>query len=301
VNIVKKLERASRAAAIAVAMNLGAIACVGDNPDLGTPKNEIDAGGTSGQPDAQAQPTNDASAEASPDGPAGPRSTFCAKKLQDVASRAVFCADFDEPTEPLGAYVGAGFSKTAFEKEELLGGSATLVSGTLVTKKPAQGTANLTGGRYVTTTIPLADVLKGLRVELDMVVTRPDPHFPLTIFALMHGGSKIFTDFEDNNGNPSLIGVEPTGIKDVLRATAAVATLWHVEMVIDPSSATQYTLSGGLNGVVMRDNSDTSVTSKTVKAALDQELALSIGILSAFSGEGETTIEYDNVLVQTVR
>jgi hypothetical protein len=72
-------------------------------------------------------------------------------------------------------------------------------------------------------------------------------------------------------------------------------------MVIDPSSATQYTLSGGLNGVVMRDNSDTSVTSKTVKAALDQELALSIGILSAFSGEGETTIEYDNVLVQTVR
>jgi hypothetical protein len=311
VDLVNKLERAARVAAVALAMNVGALACVGDRPDLTTPKNESDGGSSSGggPPDAQPSEGHDASTtDAAPDAPAKPRSTYCEQKLQEVGSAAIFCADFDEPTEPLAAYVGASFSKTIFQKEELLGGSATLVSGSLgsdptgyrlVTKKPAQGTADSTGARYVAT-MPLADALKGLRVELDMIVTRPSPHIPLTIFTLMHAGSKIFTDFEDNNGNPALIGVEPDGTKDVLRATVPIATLWHVDMVIDPSSLALFTLSGAMNGVPMKDNS-TAVTSKTVKSDLDQTLGIHLGILAAFAGEGETTIQYDNVLVRTLR
>lgn len=283
---------------------IGGYGCVGDESsavvggaDAASPSG--DAGGTA---DGAATIT-DAETEAG-----RPASSFCAEKLLVIGSGALFCADFDEPAAPFGGYVGGVFSATAYRKEQLLGGTATVQAGSLgavssgqrlVVEKPATVGDQETAARYVVN-VPVPEPARGLRIAFDAVlVTRSSPVSPLVMLTLHRAATnQQFGYFEDNDGNPASVGVAGA-ILAPLYATVARGTLWHTEIVFDPNDGnTMYSFTSSLGGVPMKDG---ALNLKTIASALDAELILRMGATSSTNGDGAATVHYDNVLVQTLR
>jgi hypothetical protein len=284
-------------ATIPVVGLLAAVACVGDDPVTSNTTT-----GDAAAPDGGG--TGDSGGDAS-----GPLSTFCRGRSAAIGDALIFCADSDEPSEPLGGYVERVFSSSAFSKEQLLGGVATPQAGSLgadtsglrlAIEKPANTGAQDTGARYIAA-IPIREPARGLRIVFDTVVTRPAPINPLNMLGLYRASGERVMYFDANNGTPAVVGVDTNGAKALFAEGALLAIPWHVELTLDTDGTnTQYTLTGTLDGVPMKIGGGTA-TSHVVATAIDASSVLRIGLMSDTANDGASTGQYDNLVVQRLR